>query len=100
MHTAINMDDPETVGEILDSLKSFGLTNRHSIIKKGEEFVLSRQNPDGSWGEVEVEDIYERYHPTITAIDGLKSNAWRGLGISLQSVKPILEQFGGQCSFT
>lgn len=97
MDSAINMDDPETVGEILDSLKSFGLTGRHSRIRKGEEFVLSRQNSDGSWGDVDVDDIYERYHPTVTAIDGLRRNAWRGPGLSLENVRPILEQCGGDC---
>ena len=90
LHTAINMDDPETAGEILESLKSFGLDRRHSLIKEGEEFILSRQNADGSWGEVGADDIYERYHPTVAAIDGLRRNAWRGLGLSIQSVRPIL----------
>jgi len=97
MDSAIKVDDPETVGEIIDALKAFGLTG-DSLIAQGEEFVLSRQNPDGSWGEVEVDDIYERYHPTIAAIDGLRSNAWRGLRLSLESVKPILQQSGGDCS--
>lgn len=91
LHQAIVMDDPETMGEILDSLKSFGLTSRHSLIRQGEEFILSRQNPDGSWGETEADDIYERYHPTIAAIDGLRRNAWRGPGLSLQNVKPLLK---------
>jgi hypothetical protein len=96
MHTAIDMDDPETVGEILDSLKSFGLAGRHSLIREGEEFILSRQNPDGSWGLQNADDIYELYHPTVAAIDGLRRNAWRGLGLSLQNVKPFLEQCSAQ----
>lgn len=95
-HQPIAMDDPETMGEILDSLKSFGLTSRHSLIRKGEEFILSRQNPDGSWGEVHANDIYERYHPTVAAIDGLRYNSWRGLGLSFESVKPFLEQCSAQ----
>jgi hypothetical protein len=85
------MDDPETMGEILNSLKSFGLTSRHSQIRKGEEFILSRQNADGSWGEVEVDDIYERYHPTIAAIEGLRRNDWRGPGLSFQNLKPLVK---------
>lgn len=93
LHEAIAMDDPETIGEILDSLKSFGMTSRHSLIQKGEEFILSRQNSDGSWGEIEVDDIYERYHPTIAAIDGLRRNAWRGPGLSFQSVRPLLKRW-------
>ncbi len=92
VHEVIALDDPETVGEILDSLKSFGLTERHSLIQQGEELILSRQNPDGSWGEDDVDDIYERYHPTIAAIDGLRRNAWLGPGISFRAVKPLLQQ--------
>jgi hypothetical protein len=89
----IDMDDAETMGEILDSLKSFGLTSRHPLIRKGEEFVLALQNSDGSWGDVEADDIYERYHPTVAAIDGLRCNAWRGLGVTFENVRPLLKKW-------
>lgn len=75
---AIVMEDPETMGEFLDSLKSFGLTENDPLIRKGMDYLLATQNPDGSWGDVKAEDIYERYHPTWTAIDGLREYAWRG----------------------
>jgi hypothetical protein len=89
---AIDMDDPETVGEILDAVKAFGLTSQASLIRAGEEFLLSRQNSDGSWGEIAVDDIYERYHPTLTAIDGLRQHNWRGPGLCFQEVKSLLSQ--------
>jgi hypothetical protein len=75
---AIAMEDPETMGEFLDSLKAFGLTEKHPLIRKGMDYVLATQNADGSWGDVDAEDIYQRYHPTWTAIDGLREYAWRG----------------------
>ena len=75
---AIAMEDPETMGEFLDTLKSFGLTENHPLIRKGMDYVLATQNADGSWGDVDAEDIYQRYHPTWTAIDGLREYAWRG----------------------
>jgi hypothetical protein len=75
---AIELDDPETTGELLDSLKAFGLSNQHPLIKKGIAYLLSCQNEDGSWGDVDAEDMYMRYHPTWTAIDGLRDYAWRG----------------------
>jgi hypothetical protein len=75
---AILMEDPETMGEFLDTLKSFGLTGTHPLIRRGMNYLLSTQNTDGSWGDIEAEDIYERYHPTWTAIDGLRDYAWRG----------------------
>ena len=98
LHEAIAMDDPETMGEILDSLRSFGLTPKHSLIRKGEDFILSRQNPDGSWGDTDVDDIYERYHPTIAAIGGLNQHAWRGIGLSVQGVRPLLAQWARRVS--
>lgn len=78
----IAMDDPETTGEFLDTLKSFGLTEEDPLVQAGTEFVLSRQNRDGSWGNLRADDIYERYHPTWTAIGGLMDYAWRGEGVS------------------
>ena len=78
----IELDDPETMGEFLDSLKSFGLTEADPLIQAGVEFVLSEQNRDGSWGDPEETDIYTRYHSTWTAVDGLRDFAWRGEGVS------------------
>jgi hypothetical protein len=81
---AIVMEDPETMGEFLDTLKSFGLPEDHPLIVKGLTYLLSTQNSDGSWGNVEADDIYERYHPTWTAIDGLREYRSRGEAPSLQ----------------
>jgi hypothetical protein len=68
---AIKLADPEAMGEFLDSLKSFGLADNHPLMRKGLNYLLSCQNEDGSWGDPDADDIYERYHPTWTAIDGL-----------------------------
>jgi hypothetical protein len=79
----IDMEDAESVGELLDTLKSFGLSKDHRLIVEGEGFLLTQQNCDGSWGDSSTNDIYERYHPTWTAIDGLRDYAWRGLRSSV-----------------
>lgn len=68
--------DPETMGEYLDSLRSFGLTFRDGLIRAGFEYLLSIQNRDGSWGDVKDPNVYGRYHPTWTAIDGLRDYRW------------------------
>lgn len=86
----IAMDDPESVGELLDTMKAFGLSEAHPLIRKGLEFLLAEQNPDGSWGNLEAENIYHRYHPTWTAIDGLREYAWRGGRKKPQSVKRLV----------
>jgi hypothetical protein len=87
---AIVMRDPETMGEFLDSLKGFGLKDGHPLIRKGVDYLLSNQNADGSWGDVDAEDIYQRYHPTWTAVDGLRDYRWRGERLSFQSLQPWL----------
>jgi len=74
----IAMKDPESMGELLDSLKSFGLSDDDPLIREGVDFLLKQQNSDGSWGDTTAEDIYARYHPTWTAIDGLREYSWRG----------------------
>ena len=89
---AIVLEDPETMGEFLDSLKSFGLTENHPLIRKGVNYLLATQNPDGSWGDIEAEDIYQRYHPTWTAVDGLREYAWRGTRLCFPQIAPLLKK--------
>jgi len=72
----IATNDAETMGEFLDTLMSFGLTTEHPLIRKGVEYLLSVQNPDGSWGDVADPDIYKRYHPTWTSVNGLMDYAF------------------------
>lgn len=87
---ALELEDPEMMGELLDTLKSFGLAETHPLIRKGMNYLLSCQNKDGSWGDLHAEDIYSRYHPTWTAIDGLREYAWRGERLSLQKLSPLV----------
>jgi hypothetical protein len=92
---AIAMEDPEMVGEFVDALRAFGLTENAPLIRTGMEYLLSRQNQDGSWGEADAEDVYGRYHPTWTAIDGLREYARRGRGLSFSELKPLLAEWAG-----
>ena len=89
---AIVRQDPETMGEFLDSLKSFGLAENHPLILKGVNYLLATQNPDGSWGDIEAEEIYQRYHPTWTAVDGLREYAWLGTRLCFPQIAPLLKK--------
>jgi hypothetical protein len=73
---AITDQDPETLGEYLDALRAFGLTFSDQPIRMGFDYLLSTQNPDGSWGDVTDSSAYTRYHTTWTAIDGLRDYRW------------------------
>lgn len=95
---AIRMEDVDMLGEFLDTLKSFGLTEKDPLIRKGMSYLLSCQNEDGSWGDPEADDIYLRFHPTWTAIDGLRDYAWRGQRLSLQRLQPMLERWAEEKS--
>ena len=91
---AIAMEDPQMLGEFLDTLRAFGMTEKDPLIRTGMEYLLSKQNQDGSWGEIDTEDIYSRYHSTWTAIDGLRGYVWRGKGLSFMELKPLLIKWG------
>lgn len=89
---AIALDDPDMMGEFLDTLKSFGLSDRHWAIHKGMNYLLSTQNEDGGWGGPEDENIRSRCHATWTALDGLREYSWRGRRLSFPKLKPMLDQ--------
>ncbi len=76
--SACERKDPEILGELLDSLRALGLRAGHPLIRRGTEYLLGAQNRDGSWGDPGEENIRTRCHTTWTAIDGLRTYAWRG----------------------
>jgi Domain of unknown function (DUF6895) len=76
---AVETNNPDLLGELLDSLKAFGLEDSNPDIKDGIDFLLSTQNDDGSWGMPDEEDTYSGYHTTWTAVDALRDYAWQGM---------------------
>ena len=90
LEEAVKLEDPETLGEFLDTLRDFGMTEHDALIRTGVDYVLSKQNPDGSWGNPMDRDVYNRYHSTWTAIDGLREYAWKGTRLSFPGLEPLL----------
>jgi hypothetical protein len=90
---AIALKDADMLGELMDSLRAFGLRTDDPLIRLGMEYYLSRQNKDGSWGKRKEKDIYLRYHPTWNAIAGLSEYSWKGEGLSFPEVRPLLERW-------
>jgi len=72
---AIRQGEPDTVGEILDSLAGCGCTDTNPLMVRGREFLIGRQCQDGGCGD--EDDEYGRCHSVWTCIDGLRDYRWR-----------------------
>jgi hypothetical protein len=90
---ACERKDPELLGELLDSLKAFGLGDSHPLIIRGTKYLLEEQNEDGSWGDPDEESIRRRCHTTWTTIDGLRTYAWRRERLSFPEIKSMLKRW-------
>jgi hypothetical protein len=90
--TMIRMDDPETVGEIMDSLKAFGVNDSDRLMQRGIRYLLTCQNADGSWGET-GDGVYAWHHTTIAALNGLDEYLWRGAKLCFPRIAPLLAHF-------
>jgi hypothetical protein len=88
---ACERKDWEVLGELIDSLKAFGLRASHPLIMRATKHLLTEQNEDGSWGDTDEENIRTRCHTSWTAIDGLRTYAWRGERLSRTEVKSMLK---------
>jgi hypothetical protein len=90
LHEAVAQRDADMLGEFVDSLRAFGLTEADPEIRAGVDYLLAHQNPDGSWGDPSERDIYLRYHPTWNAVAALSQYAWKGVGLTFPDVRPLL----------
>jgi hypothetical protein len=88
---AQNFENGELLGEFLDALRAFGEDESSPEIRPAMEYLLSTQNPDGSWGDVNDPDIYNRYHSTWTAIDGLRQYSFQGQQLRSPELRSLLE---------
>lgn len=70
MAWALDHGEPDTIGEIIDSLRALGLGDRHPLLVRGRRFILDSQRADGTWGD--EADAYGYFHTLWTVIDGLR----------------------------
>ena len=83
--------DAELLGEFMDSLRCLGVAESDAALSGGMEFLLSSQNPDGSWGDAGESDPHARYHTTWTAMDALREYDWRERADWPESVRRWLD---------
>ncbi len=93
LRAAIARKETDMLGEMMDSLRAFGVNEADPALRAAIDFYLVQQNRDGSWGDMNEADIYDRYHPTWNAIAGLSHYAWRSAGLSHPELKPLLERW-------
>jgi hypothetical protein len=80
LRVAIARRDLDMLGELMDSLKSLGLSETDPAMRLSTEYLLAHQNADGSWGNPKAKDNYDRYHPTWNGIVALSNYSWSGSG--------------------
>lgn len=87
---AERFEDGELTGEFMDALRAFGEDDDSPEIREAMDYLLSTQNPDGSWGDLDDSDMYTRYHSTWTAIDGLRQYTFHGQRLRLPRLQRLL----------
>jgi hypothetical protein len=76
MQWALDRREPDTVGEVIDSLLALGVSDTHRLVVAGRRFLIETQEADSGWGD--KNDPYGRFHTVWTAMDGLRDYRWRG----------------------
>lgn len=91
IRTAERNKNWELLGEFTDALRAFGEDESDAEIQVALSYLLSHQNRDGSWGDVDEDDIYTRYHSTWTAIDGLRQYSFQGEKLRFPEMLRLLQ---------
>ena len=90
LNDAVALNDPDMVGEFLDTLRAFGLPASEPGLRHATQYLLDSQNPDGSWGAREGAIDYRRFHATWAAIDGLRDFRWKHEGLAFPQLRTTL----------
>lgn len=87
---AIAMADADLTGELLDTLRAFGVPHDDALVRAGYQFLVDSQNTDGSWGVWDAQSFYVGFHATWAAIDGLRDYRWTGPKLAFPELLPQL----------
>lgn len=78
----MNHQEFELLGEYLDALRSCGIAQGDPRWLEAASWLCEHQNRDGSWGDINEENSYKRYHVTMAAVQGLRDYHNQGSGES------------------
>jgi hypothetical protein len=90
---ALQQEEPDTVGELIDSMVGIGVPDTDPQIVNARRFLLDTQRPDGTWG-AEGGDAYGYFHTLWTAIDGLRDHTQRSGGAIARRLQAVLDELG------
>jgi hypothetical protein len=93
MDWALEQQEADTVGEIVDTLATFGASNSDPVVGRGRTFLLQTQQSDGGWGK-EGGDPYAYFHTVWTGIDGLRENCRRRYRSLSPAILSAIESHG------
>jgi len=71
---ALASRNPDALGEFLDTLATFGVPYDDPRIGHARARLLGLQQADGAWRTGARETDFNRFHPTWTAVDGLREH--------------------------
>ena len=96
LRAAIDADDPDLAGELLDCLKCLGEGGTPESVA-AERFLLSAQSSaDGGWVCKGEADLYSRYHASLVAVAALMDHTYAAHGPVFPRAADVLPAwFGG-----
>ena len=87
---AIAMGDADLAGELLDTLRAFGVPDDDALVRAAYRFLVDSQNADGTWGAWDAENLYVGFHAAWAAVDGLRDYRWTGPKLAFPELLPQL----------
>jgi len=87
---AVRQNDVHLVGEYLECLRVFAVSDADPLVKLGIAFLLNTQSESTHRWDDHL-DAYTSYHATMVAAQGLLAHNARGFGPGLITAVPILQ---------
>ena len=92
-----NKQDVHLVGEFVECLRIYGISENSPLIMNGVHFLIEEQNKDGSWDnhmiEFNVDDAYVAYHATMVAVQAMIPSVFSGFGCMSEETEEVVSRW-------